>query len=806
MNEGFHRRMLVGAAIASAWIAFGPGLPAALGQTGAASKSVPAIARPPANATPQPTVASEDDRASQDARAEIQRKLAAAQAQLAALETGPESATTAPVDTPPSEIVNRLALTRQLTGVYQQQLEMLTRTEEVRAHRADAERALESWSGFSTPPPHSLPVIDGLRDDQENAEARIASAQSRRTLFERFGNEIAAKLKASQAAARLAAEAADRAGGTPGAARAAWQRDVARLQAQLDGATQELLQMGGRNAREEAATAEASLALARRKLSAAGHDFNLPPEDLARIYAEIDTRRRAGERDLDRAVRAAALAADARGTAEQRFSDARAATAGPEGDAAAALRLEALAEDLEVKREAATTATLRVDLLKQYLSLLGGERIAWEARADAMNVRDPVHTRAAYERITGSLATVHAWREYLAQQFAAARARVAEVETRLRTATGADTAQVQLLLDVYRQRESDLRRAMEQGEPLERVLRRFREDFQERREVSFGERARDAAAAALLALRRAWNFEVVAVEDSFETADGRKLSVERSVTVGKTVGAVLIVVVGYWLCSWIARRIERMVVKRGHVAPQSAALLRNWTLFVLTAILVIFALVSSSIPLTVFAFLGGALAIAAGFGMQTLLKNFVAGIMLLFEGPMRLGDLVEVDGFRGRVTAIGIRASTILSADGIETMIPNGTFIENKLTNWTYSSPQARQTLTIGVAYGTPLRKASDVMQEVLARHGLVLEEPAPQVYLDDYADSAIKFTLTYWVEMTPTNDTRRIKSDVLHMLDKALAEAGIRMPFPQRDVHVETATPLKVEVVAPSRPEGAVG
>ncbi len=447
---------------------------------------MPAIAKPPASVSPQSKGASEDDPASQDARAEIQRKLAEAQAQLAAIETAPETALAAPVDTPQSEIVNRLALVRQLTGVYQQQLEMLTRTEADRGHRVVAERALESWSGFATPPPHSLLVVDGLRDDEENAHARIASAQSRRTLFERFGNEIAAKLKASQAAARLAAEAADRAEGTPGFARAAWQRDIARLNAELDSATQELLQMGVRNAREEAATAEASLALARRKLSAAGHDFTLPPEDLARIYVEIDARRHAVERELDRAVRAAATAADARGTAEQRLSAARAATAGPEGDAAVtALRLDELATDLDVKREAATTATLRVDLLKQYLSLLGGERIAWEARADAMSVRDPVRTRAAYERLTGSLATVRAWREYLAQQFAAARARVAEAETRLRTATGADTTQVQLLLDTYRQRESDLRRAMEQGEPLERVLRRFREDFEERREASF---------------------------------------------------------------------------------------------------------------------------------------------------------------------------------------------------------------------------------------------------------------------------------------------------------------------------------
>ncbi len=342
-----------------------------------------------------------------------------------------------------------------------------------------------------------------------------------------------------------------------------------------------------------------------------------------------------------------------------------------------------------------------------------------------------------------------------------------------------------------------MRQALERGLPLERLIAHFRADFEGRREVSFAERARDAGAAALLWARRVWNFEILTLEDSLQTAEGRTITVERSVTVGKSMGAVLVVVLGYWLSSLIVRRIERMVVKRGRVAPQAAALIRNWILFLLTAILVVFALVGASIPLTAFAFLGGALAIAAGFGLQTVLKNFVAGIMLLFERPMRLGDLVEVDGFRGRVTAIGIRASTILSADGIETLVPNSTFVENKLTNWTYSTPQARHTINVGVAYGTSLRKAADTLQDVLARHGVVLKAPAPQVYLEEYGDSAIGFALTYWTLMTQESDSRRVKSDLLHMIDRAFAEAGITMPFPQRDVHLDASAPLKVEVVA---------
>ncbi len=325
---------------------------------------------------------------------------------------------------------------------------------------------------------------------------------------------------------------------------------------------------------------------------------------------------------------------------------------------------------------------------------LDGEQGAWKGRAEAIKANDRVQARAIYDKLTGAVATISAWREYLQQQLRALKGRIVEQEARLRSGSPADVAHAQQLLDTLRQREADVQKALEGGQPLERLLARFRSDFEGRRDVSLQERARDMLASAVLVTRRIWNYELFTVADTFETADGRRLDVERSVTIGKTAGAVLIVILGYWLCSVVMRRVEKSLVRRGKLAAQAAALLRSWILFLVGAMLIAFALVSASIPLTAFAFLGGALAIAAGFGLQTLLRNFVAGIMLLFERPMRLGDLVEVDGFRGRVTSIGIRASTITSADGIETMIPNSTFVENKLTNWTYSSPQARQTIT----------------------------------------------------------------------------------------------------------------
>ncbi|MFO1316764.1 MAG: mechanosensitive ion channel [Burkholderiales bacterium] len=731
---------------------------------------------PPPTAVPGPA---SDAAATAD---DLRRELAAAQAEVDAIEAaGPEAG--APPGTPASESGHLRALARQRVAMLQQQLDALERTTAAAAKRVAAERADREWAGLPGSAPWSVTLIDAIRDDLDAAENGIAAAASRRVLLERFSTDLEPRLKASQAAARRAAEAAEAGRGTAQAARLEWARDLAALQARVDVGAQRLIEMGRRAATEEEAAAQAARALARRQLAAAGGAVTLSEADLAAVKSDLEARARAAAQAFERASQDATAAIERRSAAEARLAQLRASDRA--GEDAAAREAEA-ARDADLAREKAATATLRSELLRDYQLVLAGERVAWEARHESLATNDPVKARAAYERLASSLVSLRARREFLSQELAAAAARIGETEAKLRTASLAEAAHLNDLLDALHARETVLRNAIKAGEPLEQLVARFRADLEGRRSASFVDEARDAGAAALLQARRLWNYEVLTVDDTYETADGRKLNVSRGITVGKTLGAVLIVVVGYWLTRGIMRRTERVMVARGRVAPQSAALLRSWVLFAATAILVVIALAIASIPLTVFAFLGGALAIAAGFGLQTLLKNLVAGIILLVERPMRLNDLVEVEGVRGRVTEIGVRASTIRTGDGIESLLPNSAFLEGKLTNWTYSSPQTRQTIVVGVAYGTPLREAADVLAGVLARHGLVLKAPAPQVYLDEYADSAIRFALTYWLDMTPDSDARRVKSDLLHMVDSAFAEAGIRMPFPQLDVHLD--------------------
>jgi hypothetical protein len=147
------------------------------------------------------------------------------------------------------EVAERLTLARQLAALYQQQIDVLDRTDSARHERTEAERALQEWQGFPTAPPYSVLTVDALRDDVDNAEASIASANRRRETFERFSGELANKAKLSQAAARLATERAEGASTDPGFAKLVWARDGASLRARVDEATRELLDLAVRNAR-----------------------------------------------------------------------------------------------------------------------------------------------------------------------------------------------------------------------------------------------------------------------------------------------------------------------------------------------------------------------------------------------------------------------------------------------------------------------------------------------------------------------------------------------------------------------------
>jgi small-conductance mechanosensitive channel len=192
------------------------------------------------------------------------------------------------------------------------------------------------------------------------------------------------------------------------------------------------------------------------------------------------------------------------------------------------------------------------------------------------------------------------------------------------------------------------------------------------------------------------------------------------------------------------------------------------------------------IDLTGLAIFSGAIGIGVGFGLQKITSNFISGMILLFEKSIEEGDLIEMsDGVAGFVRDTGARYTLVETFEGREIMIPNEDFITNRVTNWTFSNSQGRIDINIGVSYGSDIGKAYDIMLETANEHPRSSPGREAECFLVDFGESSVDFTLYFWVDDI-IDGRKRPRSDVLFTIWKKFKEAGIEIPFPQRDLHIK--------------------
>lgn len=196
-------------------------------------------------------------------------------------------------------------------------------------------------------------------------------------------------------------------------------------------------------------------------------------------------------------------------------------------------------------------------------------------------------------------------------------------------------------------------------------------------------------------------------------------------------------------------------------------------------------ILASGFPLTQFTILIGAFGVGIGFGLQTIFNNLVSGLIIALEKPLAIGDIIEVEGRRGKIKEIGIRSSNIRTSDGSEVLIPNGDLIANKVINWTLSDKQRRMEINIGVAYKSDPRLVIDLFKQVLINNNEVLADPAPCIFFVGLGESSLDFTIHFWV--SDISESRRISSDVLLGIFEILKANHIEIPFPQRDIHIRS-------------------
>ncbi|MEY4589667.1 MAG: hypothetical protein RL497_1743 [Pseudomonadota bacterium] len=295
-------------------------------------------------------------------------------------------------------------------------------------------------------------------------------------------------------------------------------------------------------------------------------------------------------------------------------------------------------------------------------------------------------------------------------------------------------------------------------------------------------------------IKQLWSYEVFSVEDTVKV-DGKTVTASRGVTVSKLIKVLFVILFGALAVVLLARWGEHHAIKKWGWRKESARLARRWIHGIGFVILTLSALSWANIPLSIFAFMGGALAIGFGFGVQNLLKNLMSGVMLLLERPLRIGDLIELDGVQGTVINIGIRSVTIRSGNGVETLVPNSILIEQKLTNWTYSNNIVRFSFSIGVDYNSPVEQVRELLKNIVSEHAHIIKSPAPEVSFDDFGSSSLVFNIYYWLDISAEPGSRQIASELRFTILKAFAEANIHIAFPQREIHLHTSgTPIKVQ------------
>ncbi|PLX75158.1 MAG: hypothetical protein C0614_11260 [Desulfuromonas sp.] len=205
--------------------------------------------------------------------------------------------------------------------------------------------------------------------------------------------------------------------------------------------------------------------------------------------------------------------------------------------------------------------------------------------------------------------------------------------------------------------------------------------------------------------------------------------------------------------------------------------------------LVLFGLVTAlgtaGIEMQQFAILAGALGVGIGFGLQNIVNNFVSGLILLFERPVKVGDTINLDDQWGTITKIGLRSTVVETLDRSEIIVPNSELISQKVTNWTYSSNISRVVVPVGVAYGSPLDKVLEILSRVAVEHPDTLAEPESSAIFTGFGESSIDFELRVWI-----NDIGRrlkVRSELGQAIDRGFREAGVSIPFPQRDLHLRS-------------------
>jgi potassium-dependent mechanosensitive channel len=309
-----------------------------------------------------------------------------------------------------------------------------------------------------------------------------------------------------------------------------------------------------------------------------------------------------------------------------------------------------------------------------------------------------------------------------------------------------------------------------------RALSRLRVEIEGQPSRSFDQWISDAWDAA----KSAWNYELSNINDT-------------SLTVGRVVSCLLFLCIGYIGARCFSRLLGSRLPKLGFDLAAAHAV-ESLSFYAFMIVFSLMTLRFANVPLTAFTFLGGAIAIGVGFGSQNLMNNFISGLILLAERPIKAGDLIQIDGNFGNVTQIGARSTKIRTGDNLDIIVPNSKFLENNVVNLTYGDDRLRSSVRVGVAYGSPLDLVMELLFQAADENPNIESSPEPIVWFNDFGDNSLEFQVGFWIRVRAAIPRKTIETQVRLAIDRLFREHSITIPFPHRDVNFKPPVPAPLE------------
>lgn len=656
-------------------------------------------------------------------------------------------------------------LLRDWGAALDQHARHLRMLKEVRRLAEERNTQEESWRGFPQPP--SVLESEQLTDLVSARRLELRTAEMFLSIVEGEITRRASALTDRHKQLRLVLDKPRAAGVEE--LRRQWEIRLAERSVHAEEAAVEAAEIGRLVTWEALESLKRHIAFLERKVSAARARVQITRADVDSMLGAINLKKAAIQRMLEQAL--------------QNDSELRAKLADQSSNASRVANTQSMLSNctpppelaLQVRNAELEASGHKVELYRGFLQLTEYAQNIWEDRLWATEHHSVSEIRLRQQRYSALANNLRDWKHLLEQSLSAGSELLLRQVLRVedgRLSPEERSAAAQIAATLRDRTAVDLQAVGALAFTEDLAVRLHTELSQQVVEASALQKVGAAFETVRAALRHVWDIELYIAEDSVIAA-GKKISVPRSITFGKVIIALGIFVSGLFAARY-AYRFSRRIITETPARMIAAGI---------AVLSLVIAMSSVRIPWTVFAFMGGALAIGVGFGAQTLVNNFISGMILQGERTLRVGDIVEIDGERGKIMKIGFRQSLIARGDGSELLVPNSQFLEKKLVNWTLTDDLVRQTLAVNIAYGEPVEDAARLVRQAVAESSQIESTPAPQVLFEDFGNRALILRIIFWTHLCPSVDAGQIASELRHRIHYLLDDAGIAVAAPKLEL-----------------------